>query len=117
MTHWIPDNSALDEEAVTAEEQRLGDLFELADQLAGDRVAQDAFLRSLAEAERQEVVAALVHANALRMLGNETAPQMQGQARQRLQDAMQRQRNRTPGREVTRPVNWPVADVSSRNTP
>ncbi len=108
MGNRIPESSAPDHDALTAEEQRLGDLFELADQLAGDRVAQDAFLQSLTEADRQEIMTMLVYANALRIMGNETLPALQGRARQRLQEALQRGQ-----RPQSASADWSVADMSS----
>ncbi len=118
MTNRIPDSSALDDEVISTEEQRLGGLFELADQLAGDRVAQDVFLQSLTEADRQEIVAALVHANALRIMGSETVPAMKGLARQRLQEAIKAKSGDRIDPDSTKSKEWPVTDsIAPMTTP
>lgn len=89
MADWIPEMS-FDDETLTPEEIRLGELFEQADQLAADRCALETFLVALAPEVRQTISDALACANAVRMLGNEPAPPMTGHARERLQAAMAR---------------------------
>ncbi len=116
MAKCMPAISFPDDEAFTAEEQRLGELFARADQLADDRVAQDAFLQSLTQADRQEIVAALVHANALRMMGSETVPSLQGRARQRLQEAIQAHQHRQEDVQADWTLRDTISSLSSRNT-
>ena len=90
MTHmgdWS-DRVPHSQESFSPEELRLAELFDQADRLAEDAQALDRFLDSLDPEDRAEVVSALACANALRMAGSESPPEMTGTAWDRILAAL-----------------------------
>ncbi len=76
------------EQAFTAEELRLAELFDHADRLSEDASALDRFLDQLDPRDSAEVISALACANALRMAGSESPPPLTGTAWARILAAL-----------------------------
>lgn len=113
MTLW--DNRyPLDDEAITNEERRLGNLLDQVDRLADDPAAQEALLQSLSMADRQEITSALVYANALRMVGRQLVPHMTGAARERLHAAMRQSRRSADGDMAPVDLKTPMSESKAR---